>query len=144
MPLHQDLNPYLSPKSKKWVIRQNAAPNLLVLKHLSHFGKSLVLLSRRKFSCEMDRRGSGPERETQNSRSEGVSGATGVFEERHYTVAEIAEMWKLSKDAVRRLFCKEPGVLTLGNPTNGRKRRYTTLRIPQSVLERVHRILSFG
>jgi hypothetical protein len=64
--------------------------------------------------------------------------------ERHYTVAEIADMWNLSKDAVRRLFCNEPGVLILGSPAHETKRRYTTLRIPQSVLERVHRILSFG
>jgi hypothetical protein len=70
--------------------------------------------------------------------------SAGVCAERHYTVAEIAEMWKLSKDAVRRLFCNEPGVLTLGKRACGRKRRYTTLRIPQSVLERVHRQLSFG
>lgn len=63
--------------------------------------------------------------------------------ERHYSVAEIAEMWNLSKDAVRRLFQKEPGVLIIGElrPKYGR-RPYTTLRIPQSVLDRVHRRLS--
>lgn len=63
--------------------------------------------------------------------------------ERHYSVAEIAEMWNLSKDAVRRLFQKEPGVLILGEsrPKYGR-RPYVTLRVPQSVLERVHRRLS--
>lgn len=67
-----------------------------------------------------------------------MSGPTGVFAERHYTIAEIASMWKLSKDAVRRLFQKEQGVLALGNSHSRVKRRYTTLRIPQSVLERVH------
>jgi hypothetical protein len=46
-------------------------------------------------------------------------------------------MWKLSVDAVRRLFCNEPGVLSLCNSRHSSKRRYTTLRIPQSVLERV-------
>jgi AraC-like DNA-binding protein len=64
--------------------------------------------------------------------------------ERHYTVAEIAERWNLSRDAVRRLFRDEPGVLILGNHFSARKRQYTTLRIPESVLERVHRGLSFG
>jgi hypothetical protein len=64
--------------------------------------------------------------------------------EHHWSVIEIAEAWNLSTDAVRRLFCNEPGVLTLGNRARGSKRRYTTLRIPQSVLERVHRRLSFG
>jgi predicted transcriptional regulator len=60
--------------------------------------------------------------------------------ERHYTVTEIAKMWNLSTDAVRRLFEKEPGVLVLGH-SQGRvhKRRYATLRIPESVAERVHR-----
>lgn len=63
-----------------------------------------------------------------------------TFAERHYTVAEIAAMWKLSRDAVRRLFAKEPGVLVLGQTDGKRqKRRYTTLRIPESVVERVHR-----
>jgi hypothetical protein len=64
--------------------------------------------------------------------------------ERHWSVAEIAEAWNLSTDAVRRLFCHEPGVLVLPSPAHQTKRRYTTLRIPQSVLERVHRRLSFG
>jgi hypothetical protein len=65
------------------------------------------------------------------------------FAELHYTVAEIAEKWKLSEDAVRRLFEKEPGVLILGRDDRaGGRRRYTTLRIPESVASRVHRRLS--
>jgi len=64
--------------------------------------------------------------------------------ERHYTVSEISERWNLSTDAVRRLFQKEPGVLILGSRFGQRKRRYTTLRIPESVLERVHNRLTFG
>jgi hypothetical protein len=59
--------------------------------------------------------------------------------ERHYTVVEIAAIWNLSKDAVRRLFQDEPGVLVLGDASpRRRKRPYKTLRIPQSVVERVH------
>ena len=65
------------------------------------------------------------------------------FNLRHYTVSEIASMWSLSDDAVRKIFEKEPGVLVIGDtrPTI-RKRRYTTLRIPEDVLARVHRRLS--
>jgi len=65
------------------------------------------------------------------------------FAERHYAVLEVAELWGLSSDMVRKLFEREPGVLVLGHdaPTRGR-RRYATLRIPESVLERVHRRLS--
>jgi hypothetical protein len=61
-----------------------------------------------------------------------------MFEERHFSPAEIGTMWNLSEDAVRRLFEKEPGVLVLANSNPG-KRRYRTLRIPESVVERVHR-----
>jgi hypothetical protein len=64
------------------------------------------------------------------------------FQERHYAVAEVAELWNLSTDVVRNLFEHEPGVLVLGDYGSRSKRRYTTLRIPQSVAERVHRRLS--
>lgn len=65
------------------------------------------------------------------------------FAVRHYSPAEIAELWSLSVDSVRKLFENEPGVLVLGNaePRRG-KRSYTTLRIPEHVIERVHRRLS--
>jgi len=63
--------------------------------------------------------------------------------ERHYSPAEIAELWSLSVDSIRKIFESEPGVLVLGNqrPRRG-KRSYTTLRIPAHVLERVHRRMS--
>ena len=62
---------------------------------------------------------------------------------RHYTVAEIAKLWNLSDEAVRGIFQNEPDVLILGDQRpRGHKRRYTTLRIPEFVVERVHRKLS--
>ena len=70
--------------------------------------------------------------------------ATSAFAERHYTVAEVAAMWNLSKDAIRRLFQNEPGVLVLANRTRGSKRRYVTLRVPEFVIERVHRRCSLA
>jgi len=62
---------------------------------------------------------------------------------RHFSVNEISQLWGLSDDAVRNIFEKEPGVLVLGGeqPKRG-KRSYTTLRIPEDVLERVHRRMS--
>jgi len=64
------------------------------------------------------------------------------FAEHHFTVAEISQMWQLSPDSVRRLFEREPGVLAFGGDhSTGHKRRYTTLRVPGSVLARVHRRL---
>jgi len=62
--------------------------------------------------------------------------------ERHYAVAEVAEMWHLSPDKVREIFEHEPGVLVIGDRNPRHKRRYLTLRIPQSVLLRVHHRLA--
>jgi len=57
--------------------------------------------------------------------------------EKHYTVAELAAAWKLSDDAIRRLFLDEPGVINLGKPSR-RKRIYRPLRIPEHVAQRVY------
>lgn len=54
---------------------------------------------------------------------------------------EIAVAWSLSSDSVRKLFQHEPGVLVIGDQGSRRKRGYTTLRIPESVVTRVHRRL---
>jgi hypothetical protein len=60
--------------------------------------------------------------------------------EPHYSVKDVAEMWKLSDEAIRRLFRTEPGVikLTADERYRRRKRDYVTLRIPESVVLRVH------
>ena len=58
--------------------------------------------------------------------------------ERHYSVDELAELWKMSDDFVRHLFLHEPGVLVFYKQRPGR-RVYRTLRIPESVALRVHR-----
>lgn len=63
---------------------------------------------------------------------------TSVHIERHYAVTEIAEMWSLSVDKVREIFESEPGVLVIEERSPRQKRRYRTLRVPQTVLERVH------
>jgi hypothetical protein len=67
---------------------------------------------------------------------------TSAHAERHYAVTEIAEMWNLSPDKVRELFEREAGVLVIGESNPRRKRRYLTLRVPQSVVGRVHARLS--
>ena len=59
--------------------------------------------------------------------------------QRHYSVAELAEAWKLSENTIRRMFEDEPGVLKWGTTESKYKRRYTTLRIPETVVLRVHR-----
>lgn len=63
---------------------------------------------------------------------------TGPFAERHYTVSELASMWRLSGEFIRQLVQHEPGVTEWVRQQPGR-RRYRVLRIPQSVAERVYR-----
>ena len=47
-----------------------------------------------------------------------------AFNERHYAVSEIAEMWTLDSDVIRRLFETEPGVMVLRTTeTTPRKRK---------------------
>jgi hypothetical protein len=58
--------------------------------------------------------------------------------ERHYSVPEIAELWAMSEKSVRKLFAGEGGVLTWGSSETMKKRGYISLRIPESVLIRVH------
>ena len=61
--------------------------------------------------------------------------------ERHYSPEEVALMWGLSARTVRRMFGNEPGIIEFGNKETMKKRRYMTIRIPESVLARVHRRL---
>jgi hypothetical protein len=65
------------------------------------------------------------------------------FAAQHYTVVEVASLWKLSEDTIRKLFRNEPDVLVIEAPKpRYGKRPYATLRIPDFVIERVHRRLS--
>ncbi len=67
-----------------------------------------------------------------------------IVSEKHYTVAEIAEQWGISVDLARDTFADEPGVLTFDRPRTRVKRGYSTMRIPESVLLRVHTRLTSG
>jgi hypothetical protein len=62
--------------------------------------------------------------------------------ERHFSIKEIAEIWGLCENSVRDIFKDEPGVVRIQRPKSRYKRSYTTIRIPKSVLERVHRRMS--
>jgi transcriptional regulator GlxA family with amidase domain len=61
--------------------------------------------------------------------------------ERHYSVAELATLWALSERTIRRMFENEPGVLCWGSSERRFRRGYKTLRIPETVVLRVHRQL---
>jgi hypothetical protein len=61
--------------------------------------------------------------------------------EKHYSVIEISKLWALSQKTVRRIFEREPGVIQWGSMEARHKRGYRTLRVPETVLLRVHRKL---
>jgi len=61
--------------------------------------------------------------------------------EKHYSVSEIAILWNLSEDTVRSIFRDEPGVLKIGSSFKRRKRGYISLRVPESILQKVHESL---
>ena len=61
--------------------------------------------------------------------------------EKHYSVIEIAKLWALSEKTVRKIFEREPGVIHWSTEERLHKRGYRTLRVPETVLHRVHRKL---
>ncbi len=65
-----------------------------------------------------------------------------IITERHFAPEELGAAWGLSGDTVRRLFEREPGVLVIERAASHGRRRYRTLRIPESIAQRVHRRLS--
>lgn len=69
------------------------------------------------------------------------SSPAGVAFEKHYSVGELAQLWSLSERTIRRIFNSEPGVFRWESCETRFKRGYTTLRIPESVVQRVHRKL---
>jgi hypothetical protein len=61
------------------------------------------------------------------------------FNEKHFTVTELSEMWGFHRDYLREIFRVEEGVLLFGNTKSSRaKRAYASIRVPESVAERVH------
>lgn len=62
----------------------------------------------------------------------------GVEFEPHHTPAQVAKLWGMSADTVRKMFEHEPGVLRFGTEETRHKRAYFMMRIPESVMRRVH------
>jgi hypothetical protein len=86
-----------------------------------------------------------PERPTsKENMTEEASADGGILDlnqniaEKHYTPRELAAAWGVSVQTIRGLFKDEQGVLKVART----QRTYKTLRIPESVAERVHTRLS--
>lgn len=54
-----------------------------------------------------------------------------------YTLQEIAQEWRVSKDTVRRIFKREEGVLFINAKHHNTSRGRVMIRIPADVYERV-------
>lgn len=61
--------------------------------------------------------------------------------EKHYRVSELALLWGLGRETIRKIVCVEPGVVKV---RFGKKKVHTTYSIPESVAQRVHLRLTNG
>ena len=76
------------------------------------------------------------------SRPEPGIEVSNLMTDKHYSPDELADLWGVSAETIRSIFRDEPGVLKIGKAGAAWKRGYVTLRIPESVAERVHTRLS--
>lgn len=79
------------------------------------------------------RNGSEPQAESRAGKSSAAAERP-IFE-RHYRIAELAEMWNLGRETVRLLIKDEQGIIRV---RLGRKRAHTIYSIPESVAVRIH------
>jgi hypothetical protein len=64
-----------------------------------------------------------------------------AFMERHYTIPELSEAWRISETLLREWFRNEPGVIKHGYTKlrPGKKHTHVILRVPESVAWRMYR-----
>jgi hypothetical protein len=58
--------------------------------------------------------------------------------EKHYTCKEISQLWGFSVGVVRSIFKDRADVLRVGHGEGRYARAYVSLRIPESVIQKVH------
>jgi len=61
--------------------------------------------------------------------------------EKHYRVGELAELWSLGRETVRKLVKDDPSVIKI---RQGRKKSHTTYSVPESAARRIHTRLLNG
>jgi hypothetical protein len=64
----------------------------------------------------------------------------GAFE-KHYRIGELARLWGLGRETVRKLVKDDPGVIKI---RMGRKRVHTIYSVPESAARRIHTRLLIG
>jgi len=55
--------------------------------------------------------------------------------EKHYRISDLARLWGLGRESVRRLIKDDPGVIKM---QLGRKKSNTTYSVPESAARRIH------
>jgi hypothetical protein len=55
--------------------------------------------------------------------------------EKHYRIGELARMWGLGRETIRKLVKDEPGVIRI---RLGRKKAHTIYSVPESTAKRIH------
>jgi hypothetical protein len=60
--------------------------------------------------------------------------------EKHYRIGDLARLWGLGRETVRKLVKDDPGVIKI---RMGRKKAHTIYSVPESAARRIHtRLLS--
>ena len=55
--------------------------------------------------------------------------------ERHYRISDLARLWGLGRETVRKLIKDDPGVIKI---RMGRKKAHTIYSVPESAARRIH------
>ncbi|NUN00039.1 MAG: hypothetical protein HUU41_02905 [Bryobacteraceae bacterium] len=55
--------------------------------------------------------------------------------ERHYRIGELAKMWGLGRETLRKLVKDDPGVIKI---RLGKKKAHTIYSVPESAAHRIH------
>src|SRR5215471_17633430 len=55
--------------------------------------------------------------------------------EAHYRISDLARLWGLGRETVRKLVKDDPGVIKIGM---GRKKAHTIYSVPESAAHRIH------
>ena len=61
--------------------------------------------------------------------------------ERHYRIGELASIWGIGRETVRKLVKDDPNVIKI---RMGRNKRHTTYSVPESAARRIHTRLLGG
>jgi hypothetical protein len=61
--------------------------------------------------------------------------------EKHYRVGDLAELWSLGRETVRKLVKDDPGVIKI---RMGRNKAHTVYSVPESAAARIHTRLLNG